>query len=190
MLFSNRDKFDLVALYDAESQSANDSPALKALMRVIYEISFRKILKNMPMVLVGGLRAWKEQFPNDMVRGSSETAEESLVPSVNAMHLNGPSPIASDIAPPFNGAASPLIPQPSSPPLISSVVSNHSRVPAEFSAPPSFTQQFTSPPLSDSANFTRTPSGGIPSESGEYKVWMPPPGAVTPAPPEIPPALR
>ncbi|KAI0769213.1 hypothetical protein BC629DRAFT_1534568 [Irpex lacteus] len=190
MLFSNRDKFDLVALYDAESQSANDSPALKALMRVIYEVSFRKILKNMPMVLVGGLRAWKEQFPNDMVHGSSETVEESLVPSVNAMHLNGPSPIASDMAPPFNGAASPLIPQPSSPPLISSVVSNHSRVPAEFSSPPSFTQQFTSPPLSDSVNFTRTPSGGIPSESGEYKVWMPPPGAVTPAPPEIPPALR
>ncbi|KAK7685731.1 hypothetical protein QCA50_011076 [Cerrena zonata] len=61
-LFSNRDKFDLIAMYDEDSTNPNSSPAITALQRAIYETSFRKILKNMPMLLIGGLKAWKEEF--------------------------------------------------------------------------------------------------------------------------------
>ncbi|KAI0091490.1 hypothetical protein BDY19DRAFT_930706 [Irpex rosettiformis] len=190
MLFSNRDKFDLIALYDEGSQSFSESPALKALMRAIYELAFRKILKNMPMILVGGLRSWKEQFPNDVVHGSADSNLESPGSSVDAMRsIDSGQGINGTVSPLLNGTVPPLSPLPTLP-LNSTVISGHSRVPAEFSAPPPLSHQLVSPPLGDSAHFTRSLSGGIHSEPGEYKVWVPPPGAGTLVPPEIPLALR
>ena len=54
-LFTNREKFDLVAMYDNSSENfgSGNSP-LSALVRAIYETAFRKILKRMPVLLVGG----------------------------------------------------------------------------------------------------------------------------------------
>lgn len=192
MLFSNRDKFDLIALYDDASSSFNESPALTALMRAIYELAFRKILKNMPMILVGGLRAWKEQFPNDIVHGSTETTVEHPGPSLDPIRHSDHSPIDYGLVSSshLSGTMAPLSPLPASPALVSTTLSSHSRAPAESSTAPMYVQQMASPPLGDSANFTRTISGGPLPESGEYKVWMPPPGAGTPAPPELPAALR
>lgn len=62
-LFANRDKFDLVAVYDYTSKTfgGNESP-LSILVRVMYEQAFRKSLKRMPMMLVGGLEAWKNDL--------------------------------------------------------------------------------------------------------------------------------
>ena len=45
-LFANRDKFDLVAMYDDSSESLGDQGSpLHSLSRAIYEQSFRKFLK-------------------------------------------------------------------------------------------------------------------------------------------------
>ncbi|KAI0701502.1 hypothetical protein BC835DRAFT_1323013 [Cytidiella melzeri] len=189
MLFANRDKFDLVAVYDEASQSFSDSPALTALMKAIYEVAFKKILKNMPMILVGGLQAWKEKFPDDVVHGSSETTlENSGLPADVGRyndHVQGPE--AMMFSPRLNGTMAPII---TSPLYNSSVAVGHSRVPAESSTPSMFAQQMASSPSGESMNFTRSVSGGPSAETSEYKVWMPPAVAGPPALPDIPPSLR
>ena len=76
-LFDNRDKFDLVAVYDGSSTSFGDaSTPLSTLVRVINEQAFRKILKRMPMMLVGGIEAWKREVgETELVRGTSPPLE-------------------------------------------------------------------------------------------------------------------
>jgi ubiquitin carboxyl-terminal hydrolase 8 len=61
-LFSNRDKFDLVAICDDTSTSFGSatSPA-SILVRAISEMAFKKMLKRMPMLLVGGIQAYKKE---------------------------------------------------------------------------------------------------------------------------------
>ena len=60
--FCDRDKFDLVAIYDDTSETPGPSDApLSRLERAIYETAFRKI-KSVPVLLVGGLDAWKREF--------------------------------------------------------------------------------------------------------------------------------
>ena len=62
ILFCDRDKFDLVAIYDDASETPGPSEApLSRLERAIYETAFRKI-KTVPVLLVGGLNAWKREF--------------------------------------------------------------------------------------------------------------------------------
>src|SRR5882762_3028666 len=63
VLFCNRDKFDLVTIYDGSSETfgVQDSPTA-SLVRAIYENEFRKYLKNLPVLMVGGLEAWKREF--------------------------------------------------------------------------------------------------------------------------------
>lgn len=70
-LFFNRDKFDLVAVYDGSSTSlGGENSPLATLVRVIYEQAFRKMLKRMPMMLVGGISAWKKDLgETELVRG-------------------------------------------------------------------------------------------------------------------------
>ena len=72
-LFDNRDKFDLVTVYDGSSTSFGDANTpLSTLVRVISEQAFRKILKRMPMMLVGGIEAWKKEVgETELVRGTS-----------------------------------------------------------------------------------------------------------------------
>lgn len=70
-LFANRDKFDIVVVYDESSQtfgSCDTAPSI--LVRVIHEQSFKKILKRMPMLLMGGMEAWKQDLGGaEVVRG-------------------------------------------------------------------------------------------------------------------------
>ncbi|KAF6761810.1 ubiquitin carboxyl-terminal hydrolase 4 [Ephemerocybe angulata] len=62
-LFENRDKFDLVAVYDQSSTTfGGDYTPFSILVRIISERAIRKMLKRMPMMLVGGLDAWKQEF--------------------------------------------------------------------------------------------------------------------------------
>ncbi|KAF8972765.1 hypothetical protein BDZ97DRAFT_1649812 [Flammula alnicola] len=72
-LFGNRDKFDLVAVYDGSSTSfGGENTPLSVLVRVINEQAFRKMLKRMPMMLVGGIDAWKRDLnETELVRGPS-----------------------------------------------------------------------------------------------------------------------
>jgi len=69
-LFGNRDKFDLVAVYDGSSESfgAANTP-LSILVRVISEQAFQ--LKRMPMMLVGGFEAWKREIGNTELHSAS-----------------------------------------------------------------------------------------------------------------------
>jgi ubiquitin carboxyl-terminal hydrolase 8 len=63
VLFCNRNKFDLVAIYDDDSEMPGPPDALLArLIRAIYETAFRKILKRVPVLLIGGLEAWKRHY--------------------------------------------------------------------------------------------------------------------------------
>jgi len=62
-LFSNRDKFDLVAIYDSSSTTfGSDTTPISILVRLIWEQAFKKMLRRMPMLLVGGIEAWKKEF--------------------------------------------------------------------------------------------------------------------------------
>ncbi|OSX64490.1 hypothetical protein POSPLADRAFT_1065606 [Postia placenta MAD-698-R-SB12] len=78
MLFANRDKFDLIAVYDESSETFGDANSpLAIFVRAVYERAFRKILKHPPMLLVGGLQAWKREFgETELVRGGSSTGSD------------------------------------------------------------------------------------------------------------------
>ncbi|KAF8075154.1 ubiquitin carboxyl-terminal hydrolase 4 [Lyophyllum atratum] len=113
-VFSNRDKFDLVVIYDDDSKSLgpSDSP-LSVLHRLIGEQSIQKMLKRQPMLLVGGLNAWRREFgaplrPEPQSTGFSELQSPSSPPSIppstsprNPFFINGrattPSSISSSI---------------------------------------------------------------------------------------------
>lgn len=60
MLFQNRDKFDCVVLYDSLSEGYDTTGPLSSFVRVVYEMAFTKMLRNPPMLLIGGLQAWKK----------------------------------------------------------------------------------------------------------------------------------
>jgi hypothetical protein len=67
ILFCNRDKFDLIVMYDDASETPGpaDAPLAKliwAILAPIYETASRKIPKHMPVLLIGGLKAWKREF--------------------------------------------------------------------------------------------------------------------------------
>lgn len=70
VLFKNRDKFDLIVIYDYSSKSF-ETAALSSLVRAIYEIAFQKILKRMPVLIVGGLEAWKREIGDKGVVSST-----------------------------------------------------------------------------------------------------------------------
>jgi hypothetical protein len=89
-LFCNRDKFDLIAIYDDASESPGppDAPLAK-LIRAIYETAFRKILKRVPVLLIGGINAWKREFgEQELVK-----ADPPVVPAPQAAEVYvAPSP--------------------------------------------------------------------------------------------------
>jgi ubiquitin carboxyl-terminal hydrolase 8 len=95
--FMNRDKFDLVVMYDDGSDAFGPAhSAFMALGRAIYENAFRKMLKKMPVLLVGGLRAWKAELGADaVVRGSGggdgASARGALHSASASGHVNGSS---------------------------------------------------------------------------------------------------
>ncbi|KAF8839000.1 cysteine proteinase, partial [Paxillus ammoniavirescens] len=71
VLFQNRDKFDVVVLYDTSSETYDGTGPLSAFVRAVFEKAHgNKRLRNTPMLLVGGLEAWKKQFGDEeVVRG-------------------------------------------------------------------------------------------------------------------------
>ena len=91
-LFENRDKFDLVAVYDESSTSFGDTTTpLSTLVRVISEQAFRKILKRMPMMLEGGLEAWKREVgATELVKGTPFLELQRPIPTKGV-----PSPLLS-----------------------------------------------------------------------------------------------
>lgn len=96
VLFQNRDKFDLVVLYDASSETYDATGPLSAFVRAVFENAFRKFLRHTPVLLVGGLQAWEQMFSDEVVRGVSGGTR----PSPNSILENGISSTSGAILPP------------------------------------------------------------------------------------------
>ncbi|TCD67929.1 ubiquitin-specific protease doa4 [Steccherinum ochraceum] len=190
-LFSNRDKFDLVAICD--EQSVSNSPAVTALLRTVYERSFTKVLRNIPLLLVGGLKAWKEEFGDvEVVHGSSDSSPEvrgsppHLVNGVNGIVATLPSSSSSNSMNGLgiagvngtNGIVAPIASRPAA--------LGHARTPAESTSSPVFSPPMP-PAFVDSASFASgrsragtsaaaTAAVTTPGDTNGYKMWIPPSG--------------
>jgi ubiquitin carboxyl-terminal hydrolase 8 len=77
-VFSNRDKFDLIVVYDEASTSYGPKDSsLSVLVRLIGEQAIQKMLKRMPMLLVGGMEAWRRDMgDSEIIRGSGILSPE------------------------------------------------------------------------------------------------------------------
>ncbi|KAL5536690.1 DOA4 [Sanghuangporus sanghuang] len=78
-LFRNRDKFDLVVMYDWDSESFGPSiTPLSSTMRIIYEtVGYKRALKRPPVLLVGGFNAWVSVYPNEIVRDGGTSVPQT-----------------------------------------------------------------------------------------------------------------
>ncbi|KAJ7625489.1 ubiquitin carboxyl-terminal hydrolase 4 [Roridomyces roridus] len=91
-MFKNRDKFDLIVVYDQSSQALGQSTSpMSILVRLISEQAFTKLLKRMPMMLVGGFDAWRREVGEVEIYGSLPTPVPRTTPP-NGSHAL-PSPI-------------------------------------------------------------------------------------------------
>ncbi|KAL0953949.1 hypothetical protein HGRIS_005110 [Hohenbuehelia grisea] len=131
VVFTNRDKFDLVVIYDQNSTSFGppNSP-LATLVNAIYETVVQKILRHVPMLLVGGLDQWKADIgPGGVKRGlDNRSAVPFPEPQPYKPGQNGAQPangfVNGTLSPQMNGSLpSSIVSSPSlsrSPPLTSS----------------------------------------------------------------------
>ncbi|KAJ3781622.1 ubiquitin carboxyl-terminal hydrolase 4 [Lentinula aff. detonsa] len=114
--FNNRHKFELVVLYDRSSASfsSTPNPDMTTLLRAIWEREFKKTLKRMPMMLIGGYEAWVKEFGIGESRISSVSAMNGIYHGVTT-----------------NGASGSTSSPPSSvpPPLMSHSISSQGRNP-------------------------------------------------------------
>src|SRR6266478_6101707 len=119
-LFMNRDKFDLVAVYDQNSATFGElNSPLNILIRAIMETAFRRILKRAPMMLVGGLDEWKKKVGDfELTRGDA-----SISRSPNSAQL----PTST-----LDTISAPII-QPSTPTSLHGSLPNGSAMPASTS---------------------------------------------------------
>lgn len=158
MLFANRDKFDLIAVYDESSETFGDANSpLAIFVRAVYERAFRKILKHPPMLLVGGLQAWKREFgETELVRGGSSTGSD-----------------VGDVPGPVNGMASLKMNGVSTPPTTYHEARGsplgHVRAPAEVAPPPAF----ASTPSYEQSTGGRH-RAGTESSVDAHRPWIPP----------------
>lgn len=88
-LFRNRDKFDIVVIYDDSSEALGNG-ALFKFVTIVYEHSFTTVLRNSPMLLQGGLKAWREEMGVDRVEFGAGGSAGLDVPSAETK-LGGPS---------------------------------------------------------------------------------------------------
>lgn len=90
-LFNNREKFELVVVYDQNSTSfgQQDSP-LSILVRTIFTQAFKKMLKKGPMILVGGIDAWKKDVGEaEVVKGEPSLSYVAPKPITPSTSMNG-----------------------------------------------------------------------------------------------------
>lgn len=75
-MFSNRDTYDLVIVVDQESTSIAASSPLSSLFRAIYEFEFKKNLKRPPLLLVGGMAAWRHDMGMELIEGRRQETRD------------------------------------------------------------------------------------------------------------------
>ncbi|KAG6336456.1 hypothetical protein ID866_2627 [Astraeus odoratus] len=162
VLFQNREKFDLVVLYDASSETYDTNGPLTAFVRLVYENEFKKMLRKTPVLLIGGLQAWRKEFGEPwIIRGSSEQRRSSVGVVENQSGITHPpvnnvlpsNRISPEKRPPnlphipsvdhdtlFDGLAS--VNRRNSPPRPPSSTLSHSHSPSEAGDPPVTWQQY------------------------------------------------
>ena len=69
VLFHNCDKFDLVVLYDTSSETYDVTGPLSTFVRAVFDGAPRTPPSHTPVLLVGGLQAWKQMFSDEVVHG-------------------------------------------------------------------------------------------------------------------------
>ena len=70
----------MIVIADKSSESYAANAALTALVQAIYETAFKKCLRHAPMLLVGGLDAWKREFDDGGIdRGVSSSGSQTPV---------------------------------------------------------------------------------------------------------------
>ncbi|KIY44947.1 cysteine proteinase, partial [Fistulina hepatica ATCC 64428] len=180
-LFKNRHKFNLVVMYNQSSTSfppsrlaagSSDEPAhaLARLTMFIYERAITKPLQKPPMMLVGGIDAWRKEFGNSKLvanRSGDVTTKTHMGTDLSgngeisgALKVNGavngspPSDVLSTLPTiPFSTSASPL-------------TSRHSPGSASLSLPLSSLPRWTGATSRSTLNGTRSndlPSLSLPS---------------------------
>ncbi|KAF8507957.1 hypothetical protein BU17DRAFT_56970 [Hysterangium stoloniferum] len=142
VLFTNRAKFDLVVLYDNKS-TVIDGP-LSNLVRAICEMEFVTFLKRPPVLLVGGLEAWKQEVGDDgLLKGENPLDAATALRSAASPELTSTSPVRQPppspmqpIHPSTQAAAVPTPPSPlphlssPGPPSSSPMLPNSSPIPS------------------------------------------------------------
>lgn len=130
VLFQNREKFDLVVLYDASSEAYDNGGPLSTFVRLVYEHALRKALRSPPMLLIGGLQAWKMEFgDNDVTRGAS-SARRNLTSVAENRFGSTPVPLPTPTTP-----VSTRLQLPQKQPLANGM-SSSDKVPPELHPPP------------------------------------------------------
>ncbi|KAL1726470.1 ubiquitin carboxyl-terminal hydrolase 4 [Schizophyllum commune] len=161
--FRMREKFDLVVMYDNNSTSFDRGSPLYVLYEAIYTTyTGPKTLKRPPMMLVGGIEAWRKDFgAAELDSGSSPSealASTSLTPSASTPISKTPS---------SNGIASPPLPSSSSNPpafdsrtLYRSRADTHSGTSPSISGsiPPTIQEHRSHYSLDQSAGHMRSPA--------------------------------
>ncbi|KDQ26519.1 hypothetical protein PLEOSDRAFT_1043620, partial [Pleurotus ostreatus PC15] len=125
VVFSNREKFDLIVLYDQNSETfgPQNSP-VNVLVMAIYEGAIQKMLRRVPMLLLGGLDRWKREMGDDSVRrlvdGKHSPAYQDTNPfragAIVTTHGQGSAPSSGAL---MNGLMSPTVNGATSPPPVS-----------------------------------------------------------------------
>ncbi|KAJ8457206.1 hypothetical protein ONZ45_g18404 [Pleurotus djamor] len=174
VVFSNREKFDLVVLYDQNSTNfgSQDSP-INVLVGAIYEGAIHKMLRRVPRLLIGGLDQWKAEMGDSWVKRSND-GKHSPSYQEPATHkgVNGHSHTQSVSGAIVNGAMSPGLNGSMSPPLVSTNGS------AATSPRLDSHQQWTSPRLRSDTNpfvsptFDQRTPAGLPMGHGDHRSTM------------------
>jgi hypothetical protein len=84
-IFKNRDKFDLIVMYDDSSTNPGHGTAMEALVSAIWEQEFKKATRSVPVVLIGGLDAWVREG------GAVTSSKWQSTPSSSQPATPGPS---------------------------------------------------------------------------------------------------
>ncbi|KAJ7656258.1 ubiquitin carboxyl-terminal hydrolase 4 [Mycena polygramma] len=169
-MFKNRDKFELIVVYDQSSQTWGSSTSpMSILVRLINEQAFTKLLKRMPMMLVGGFDAWRR-----------EIGEESSTSQATAIY---PKP-----TPPNGHSGLP-------PPISFTTSASSSSTPNGLTSSASMSNGFSSsssmanggaPPLSNGFSSSSSMANGSAGPSSmaspdPHQVWTPPRSAGAPS---------
>lgn len=113
-VFKNRKIFHYLIMYDDASETlGTHSSPMSRLVSAIFEQEFKKTPKHPPVILVGGLRAWKQLYPDQVQSGNAVRKPENASSQPNGSPAFASQSISPLIPRSMNGGVAPI---PQSPP--------------------------------------------------------------------------